>query len=223
MNRKDARRRIGLQDEENILLYVGRIDPMKGVDRLLAAAALLKDRMRFKLLIIGGDDSPQYEQKRLHDMVRTLGIEESVIFAGSLPQEELPLYYSAADVFALPSHYESFGLVGLESLACGTPVVAPDVGVYPQILNGGLTGRLAPNTRPESIAEKIAEVLSGRKDGENLPNEIRKSVIRFTWTGVADALIAEYRRLIKRNGVRPGRRSHPKIMRSRSRNGATCR
>ena len=204
VNRKDALRRIGFQTEEKILLYVGRVDPMKGVDRLLAAAALLKGRVQFKLMIIGGDDPPRREQKRLQDMVQRLGIGESVIFAGSLPQEELPFYYSAADVFVLPSHYESFGMVGLESLACGTPVVATDVGVYPEILNGGLTGRLAPGGRPDSIAEKISEVLSWRKNGENLPREIRKAVNRFTWTNVAEALIAEYTRLIERKDVRSG-------------------
>jgi D-inositol-3-phosphate glycosyltransferase len=200
VDQKDARKKIGFQTEDKILLYVGRVDPMKGVDRLLAATTLLKDQVQFKLLIIGGDDPPGREQERLQDMAQRLGIGESVIFAGSLPQEELPFYYSAADVFALPSHYESFGMVGLESLACGTPVVATDVGVYPEILNGGLTGRLASGNSPDSIAEKISEVLSLSKNGESLPREIRKAVERFTWSAVADALIAEYTRLIELSG-----------------------
>ncbi len=201
IDQEEARRRIGLANGEAILLCVSRMDPIKGIDRLLAAAALLKGRLHFKLLVVGGDDSPNGEQKRLQDMVRTLGIEESVIFTGSLPQEELPFYYSAADVLVLPSHYESFGMVGLESLACGTPVVATEVGIHPHVLNDGPTGRLVTDARSDLLAEKIAELLSDRGDGKSVPSEIRKAVTRFTWDSVADALVAEYKRLMEREGA----------------------
>ena len=134
MERANVRKQLHLEHEKNIILYVGRIDPLKGIDRLLRASAHLRRRKGFKLIIIGGNDHFQPELQRLKWFTRELGIQDLVMFAGRVKQEDLPLYYNAANVVVVPSYHESFGLVALESLACGTPVVATKVGGLENII-----------------------------------------------------------------------------------------
>ena len=123
-DKEAARAKLGLHPEESIILFVGRFDPLKGIDRLLSAMTYLKHRKNIRLIIVGGDGDDSIEYKRLRGVVSELGIEHAVSFVGTVDQKNLPPFYSASDILAVPSHYESFGLVGLESLACGTPVVS---------------------------------------------------------------------------------------------------
>jgi len=196
VDKKYARQQLDLDREENIILYVGRIDPLKGIDRLLLAGAYLQNKKKFKLIVIGDNNNLQPELQRLTWMSRNLGIQDSVIFAGRVEQENLPLYYSAADVFVLPSYCESFGLVALESLACGTPVVATKVGGIESIIHEGQNGYLVTGNVPRSIAKKIAVLLSNPRDLVNSPDAIRASVTEYCWANVADALIEEYRTML---------------------------
>ena len=196
VDREQARARLGLENGEKIILYVGRIDPMKGVDRLVTALARIKQKMTCKLLVVGGEDAVRTGSNGLPALARRLGLGEAVIFAGCLPQEELRHYYTAADVFALPSHYESFGLAGLEALACGTPVVAADVGIYGQILDHGPGGRLAEDGRAEIMAAKIEEMLSV-PSAPGQREQIRQTVLGYSWAASVDALEKEYRRLAR--------------------------
>jgi D-inositol-3-phosphate glycosyltransferase len=196
VDKKYARQQLDLDREENIVLYVGRIDPLKGIDRLLLARAYLQNKKEFKLIVIGDNNNLQPELQRLTWMSQNLGIQDSVIFAGRVEQEDLPLYYSAADVFVLPSYCESFGLVALESLACGTPVVATKVGGIESIIHEGQNGHLVKGDVPRSIANKIALLLSNPRDCVNSPDAIRESVTDYCWANVADALIEEYRAML---------------------------
>jgi D-inositol-3-phosphate glycosyltransferase len=196
VNKKHARQQLDIDHEENIILYVGRIDPLKGIDRLLLARAHLQNKKEFKLIIIGDNNNRQPELQRLTWMSQNLGIQDSVIFAGRVEQEDLPLYYSAADVFVLPSYCESFGLVALESLACGTPVVATKVGGIESIIQEGQNGHLVTGDIPRSIANRIAALLSNSRDRVNSPEAIRDSVKEYCWANVADALIEEYRTML---------------------------
>jgi D-inositol-3-phosphate glycosyltransferase len=134
-----ARQKLGLTDDK-VLLYVGRLDPLKGAGRLLEAVPYLNDFHGLKLIIIGGDESSRSEIEKLQKQCADLGITNKVIFQGTVKQTELPVFYSAADVCVVPSYYESFGLVALESLACGTPVVSSDVGNAKNLINQGKTG-----------------------------------------------------------------------------------
>jgi len=193
IDRKDARRQLHLEQEKNIILHVGRIDPLKGIDRLLTAIAYLKSRTGFKLIIIGGNDHFHPELQRLKWLSRDLGVQDLVMFAGRVPQEELPLYYNAADVSVVPSYHESFGLVALESLACGTPVVATKVGGLENIIEEGQNGYLVTNDVPHSMADKIELLLSKPDAGANSPRSIRDSVTKYSWSNIADALIEEYK------------------------------
>ncbi len=103
----------------------------------------------------------------------------------------MPLFYSAADVCVMPSYYESFGLVALESLACGTPVVAADVGDLKSIIRQGETGYVVAENSPRQLADKIALLLSKPRPDTEATLSIRASASRFSWSNIAEAIIKE--------------------------------
>ncbi len=198
MDKSSARKRLGFDQDEPILLYVGRFDPIKGIGRLLEAMAYLKPLKPVRLIIIGGDgpDTPEYQN--LQQLCAKFGIQKSVRFVGRVEQHKLPLYYSAADALVIPSYYESFGLVGLESLACGTPVVATDVGAMRYIVRDGKTGQIVADATPRSLAQAIATFLTGSGFKRLSADMIRASVLKFGWSNVAAAVIDEYGTLIRK-------------------------
>ena len=192
MDKAMARQRLGFGADERILLYVGRFDPIKGIDRLLEAVAYLKHVKRIRLVIIGGDGPETAEYRRLQQIAVEHGIQNSVVFVGRIEQKNLPPYYSAADVLVVPSYSESFGLVGLESLACGTPVVATDVGAMHYIMREGETGRIVADAAPRALAHAVETVITGCGFKKLSPAMIRASVLKFGWSPVAAAVINEY-------------------------------
>jgi len=177
MDKAMARQRLGFGADERILLYVGRFDPIKGIDRLLEAMAHLKRVKGIRLVIIGGDGPETAEYRRLQKIAVERGIQNSVVFVGRIEQKNLPPYYSAADVLVVPSYSESFGLVGLESLACGTPVVTTDVGAMPYIVREGETGRIVADAAPRSLAHAVETALTGSGFKKLSPAMIRASVL----------------------------------------------
>jgi D-inositol-3-phosphate glycosyltransferase len=190
LNKNDSRRQLCL-NEPSIVLYVGRIEPLKGIEQLLKAISLISAKPR--LVIIGGDGSNSDAMEKLKGLAAGLGIENRVSFLGLVEQKELPLYYSAADVCVVPSYYESFNLVALESLACGTQVVAADVGDLSHIVKQG-AGFVLPDNSPEKLADKLEVVLAGT--GLAGAEEIRESVRRFAWPKVTAAVLAEFRKIL---------------------------
>lgn len=186
-----ARKHIGFTDDK-LVLFVGRIEPLKGIDKLLAAAGSLPSGQRPRLLIIGGDEDSKDEKERLQQLSRDLGIHDSVSFLGLIEHDELPYYYSAADLCVIPSLYESFGLVALESLACGTPVVASDVGDLRNIIRQNETGYVVERNVPSLLAEKMALFLSKKLDAESVL-ATRASVSRYSWPSIAEAVARECR------------------------------
>ena len=199
MDRSAARQRLGFDGNESIVLYVGRFDPIKGMDRLLEATTHLRHHRRLRLVIIGGDgpDTPEYQN--LQKMTRKLGIQNTVTFVGRIEQKHLPPYYSAADVLVVPSYYESFGLVGLESLACGTPVVATEVGAMRSIVQDGQTGQIVSQANPRSLAQAIETFITGSGAKKLSADMIRASVLKFGWSNVAAAVVDEYDTLFQQN------------------------
>ena len=161
----EAKEAIGISPKDRMALFVGRIEPLKGVDTLLRAMALVKKNcQRFicphYLVIIGGDpegkpENQTGEMKRLQALCGELGLGEMVLFLGKRDQNTLPYYYSAAEVVVMPSHYESFGMVALEAMACGTPVIASQVGGLAFLVKDGETGFFVPAQDPEALAEKL--------------------------------------------------------------------
>jgi D-inositol-3-phosphate glycosyltransferase len=197
LDKAAARQQLGFAQDESIVLYVGRFAPVKGIDRLMEAIAHLQHHQRLRLVIVGGDGDGAPEYKNFLRLARKLSIQDSVTFIGRIEQDGLPPYYSAADVLAVPSHYESFGLVALESLASGTPVVATKVGAMESILREGETGYLVSNGSPRLLAKGVERFIS---DSNGLsPHEVRASVTGYAWSNVSSAMIDEYGAVLRQN------------------------
>jgi D-inositol-3-phosphate glycosyltransferase len=158
-DRGEARRALGLEAEAPLLLFVGRIQPLKGVDVALECLAGL--RAPATLVVVGGPsgaDGP-VEVERLHALAERLGVAERVRWVPPRPHEALADWYRAADVCLVPSRTESFGLVALEAAACGTPVVAADVGGLRSLVDDGTSGFLVAPRTAEAFAEPVERLL----------------------------------------------------------------
>ena len=196
IKREIARCHLGLNGE-SIILFVGRIVPLKGIDNLLKAMAYMERKRRIKLVVIGGDEHSQAEMQRLENLSQSLKIDESVTFLGLVKQEMLPFFYSAADVCVVPSYYESFGLVVLESLACGTPVVATKVGGAESVIRHGETGYVVIDNDPYRLADKIALFLSTPNGNIAFVDSVRASVTKYDWSNITEAMIEEYQSVLR--------------------------
>jgi D-inositol-3-phosphate glycosyltransferase len=196
-DKETARTELGLKDER-IILFVGRIEPLKGVDILINAAAMLESDIDCSVLIVGGDEASSSQVTRLQDLARERGIEHRVAFVGAIDHDKLPLYYNAADVCVVPSHYESFGLVAVEAMASGVPVVASRVGGLTGTVKDGETGYLIPWLCPEPFAERIEMLLENDSLRRNLGEAARDAVSRYRWENVATAILDVYNNLIAR-------------------------
>jgi D-inositol-3-phosphate glycosyltransferase len=195
IDREEARKETGL-DNGKIILYVGRIEPLKGISNLIKAFSYLKDNHNIKLAIIGGGESSDEETVHLKLYAQELGVEDRILFTGTVKQNRMPYYYSAADVCVISSFYESFGLVALESLSCGIPIVANDVGDLRNIVRQGETGYVIDSNDPDQLAEKINLVLNKPADEKASALSIRGSVKEFAWANIAEALADEFRRVL---------------------------
>ncbi|PFG73576.1 glycosyltransferase [Tepidiforma thermophila] len=181
--RAEARASLGLPLDRPVLLWVGRLEKLKGLEILLDAVAGL-ERDDALLLIVGGDDRAAPLRAELEAQARALGIAGRVRFTGAVDHAALPRYYSAADVCVVPSFYESFGLVAVEAMACGTPVVASRVGGLVSTVIDGVTGYLIPWRCPEPFAEKLDVLLANPELRANFGRAARASVERFRWSTV---------------------------------------
>ena len=193
LDRDTCRRTLGLGDAP-IVLFVGRVEPLKGIDILVEAMAQL-ERRDARLLVVGGDAQAAGEVHRLQARAAALGIDDRVTFIGAVEQAQLPCYYNAADVCAVPSFYESFGMVAVESMACGTPVIASRVGGLATTIRDGETSYLIPWRCPEPFAERIDLLIENDELRRNLGRAARRAMYRFGWPKIAAALAAEYTRL----------------------------
>ncbi len=202
----EARTRLELPCQHRLVLFVGRIEPLKGIDTLLRAMALVSQarpawRGHLCLVVIGGDASPDPthtdgEMAYLRRLEAELGLEDLVTFGGAQAQDLLPYYYSAAQVVVVPSHYESFGMVALEAMACGTPVIASDVGGLSYTVQDGETGYLVPNGNSQALAEKIALVLSNRALARQLGANGRAFAQNYRWELIASQVDQLYRQVL---------------------------
>jgi D-inositol-3-phosphate glycosyltransferase len=210
----DARARLGLAADAAIVLYVGRFDPRKGIETLVRACDLLNNLERsgdglssrsfnpanLRLVIVGGSEADQpdgAERLRIERLVQELGLTQQVVFAGRVGHDLLPHYYTAADVCVIPSHYEPFGLVAVEAMACGTPVVASDVGGLKFTVVPEETGLLVPPRDTEAFAQAIQRILADQLWARKLQRQASVRVQQnFSWSGVAAQLSDLYRRLL---------------------------
>jgi D-inositol-3-phosphate glycosyltransferase len=196
-----ARCRLGLPEEGALVLFVGRIEALKGIDVLLRAAARVQTPHR--LLVVGGDAKDHGRKEQLAALAAELGIADRVIFRDAAPHAELPLYYSAADVCVVPSYYESFGLVAVEAMACGVPVIASRVGGLRDTVIDGRTGYLVAWRRSEQFADRLELLLRNEALRRSMGREARVAAERFRWSEVAarvediyHELVSEYRGVV---------------------------
>ncbi|MET0628126.1 MAG: glycosyltransferase [Acidimicrobiia bacterium] len=189
-DRAAAKRALGVAGRPT-LLFVGRIQPLKGADLAVRALAEVADR-RTVLLIVGGPSGPDGERElaRLHALVDELGVAARVRFVPPQPHEKLATYYQAADVCVVPSRSESFGLVALEAAACGTPVVASSVGGLRIVVDDGNTGILVEQRDAAEFAGAIERVLH-TEHATMSANAVRHAS-RFRWNIAAARLRRHY-------------------------------
>ena len=192
VDKAGARRCAGFAQDASVILYVGRFDPLKGIERLLEAVVYLRHLKRCRLVIIGGDDYQSFSSQKILKLVRKLGIKDIVDFTGRIEQDTLNTYYNAADVLVVPSFYESFGLVALESLACGTPVIATPVGAMESIIRTSETGEVLLDSSPRSLARAIEAFIAKQHAKTISPQTVRASVRKFGWSHMASAIMDEY-------------------------------
>jgi D-inositol-3-phosphate glycosyltransferase len=196
-DRDESRARIG-GDATPLVLYVGRIAPIKGLETLLDAIAhLRRDGSQVRLLIVGGeaDEPTNGHEAEIRQRVDALGLRDVVRFVGAQPQDVLRDFYVAADVTVLPSYYESFGMVALEAMACGSPVIASRVGGLATTVRDGVTGFLVPDGDASALAERLEAVLADEDLRFRLGREGVQWAARHRWPCVAEAVCREYARL----------------------------
>jgi D-inositol-3-phosphate glycosyltransferase len=197
-----ARQQLGIPPDARVVFYIGRFDPRKGIETVVRAIGQSHLRHDDRLqLIIGGGSRPGHsdgkERDRIEGIVQELQIDHQTHFPGRISDEELPMYYAAADVCVVPSHYEPFGLVAIEAMASGTPVIASDVGGLQFTIVSGETGLLVPVKDAMGFAEAIDRIVHNPAWRDQLGHAARNRVVDyFSWDGVAFQLNDLYRQLL---------------------------
>ncbi len=202
-----AKQVVGIAPHHRMLLYVGRIEPLKGIDTLLHGLTILKEQMGgdvndLCLSIIGGTpedaDQEDEEMRRLRLLREQLGLGDLVTFLGARSQETLQYYYSAAEMVLMPSHYESFGMVALEAMACGTPVITSEVGGLAYLVRNGVTGFHVPTGSPDELAEKIKLLLDNPDLRDEMSLAAAAHAKAYDWGNIARQVERVYRDLVRR-------------------------
>ena len=194
-SRSDARYHLGLDQHAPTLLFVGRIQPLKAPDLLLRAAHRMRDdHPDLQVVVVGGPSgsglaSPGW----LTELAHHLDLGSTVRFVPPADRLTVAEYYRAADLTVVPSYNESFGLVALESQACGTPVVAAAVGGLPTAVADGLSGLLVDGHDPDRWAKGLSELLASPAELDHLRRHARAHAMKFSWDRTTDGLLDAYR------------------------------
>jgi D-inositol-3-phosphate glycosyltransferase len=194
----EAKAFIGVPPCERMLLFVGRIEPLKGIDTLLEALAIMRrEDVIVCLSVIGGDPSlssenSSIEMARLQALREQYGLEDMVAFLGQRAQDTLPYYYSAARAVVVPSHYESFGMVALEAMACGTPVVASQVGGLAYLVRDGETGFTVPVDDPQALAERLKRLVLDDDLHAEMGGRAAEFAQEYRWENIAEKILDLY-------------------------------
>jgi D-inositol-3-phosphate glycosyltransferase len=200
----EARQFIGLRANARMILFVGRIEPLKGLDTLIKAVACLRVKDLSEpvhLVVIGGDpeaaaEEMSAEMARIQRMCDELTVGKMVAFLGKRSQNTLPYYYSAADVVVMPSHYESFGMVALEAMACGIPVLASQVGGLAFLVQDGITGYHVPDGDDEVLCERLSALLGDFTLRRTLGRNAAEYAQNYSWEKIAPQVVGVYKDVI---------------------------
>ncbi len=200
----EARQFIGLSPSARMILFVGRIEPLKGLDTLIKAVACLrvKDLSEpVNLAVIGGDpdaapEEMSSEMTRIQKICDDLTVGKMVAFLGKRSQDTLPYYYSAAEVVVMPSHYESFGMVALEAMACGTPVIASQVGGLAFLVQDGVTGYHVADGDDEGMCKELTILLGDTSLRKSLGKNAAAYAQNYAWDKIATQIVGVYSDII---------------------------
>jgi D-inositol-3-phosphate glycosyltransferase len=197
----EAKEYVGIPLEKRMLLFVGRIEPLKGIKTLLHAIGILRENGStgedLCLAIIGGDlegvDGQESEDlKLINDLRDEFGLGDMVTFLGKRSQDSLPYYYSAAEMVIMPSHYESFGMVALESMACGKPVIASLVGGLIHLVEDGVTGYHVPVEDAQALSQRIAGLLEDKALRYRMGHDAFAFAKKYGWENITSRMIQLY-------------------------------
>lgn len=197
---------IGIPANQRMILFTGRIERLKGIDNLFRAMAILRQRRadwdwtRVCVSVIGGDPSEEGlrengEMARLHELRDELGLSDLIAFLGARDQDTLQYYYAAANVLVMPSHYESFGMVALEAMACGTPVIASDVGGLSALVQDGKTGFRVKVNDPDALAKAVERLMDNEARRRRMGHSAACYAEDYSWQKVVDKLVGVYEEL----------------------------
>ena len=212
LNQEDVRQELGFREEDKIILYVGRIEPVKGLLCLIEALESLRKEApslnnQLKLMVVGGgtksSDHPKNKEiNRIQKAIAEKNLWNEVHFLGSKKQNQLKKYYSAADVLVMPSLYESFGLVVVEALACGTPVIASRIGEMMNIIKEGKNGFYLNPNDPPSLSFRLKSLFT-QKNNLWKAEKIRQDITsRFLWETTAKETYDVFKAVIGRSTTR---------------------
>ena len=197
MEKKAARKHIHADPKHKIVLFVGRVEPLKGIDALLYAIKILTKQHPEEtvcLWIVGGDVSEDTNRwpktiRDLAELQKTLSLSTSVRFVGRQKQTELPYYYNGADVVVIPSHYESFGMSTLEAIGCNVPVITTNVTGISNLISDDYTARITSVNNPLLLASQIQKVLSR----EHVIKQKVFDISGHQWSTAADRMLSVYK------------------------------
>ena len=200
----EAKLFVGLKPDDRMVLFVGRIERLKGVETLIRAMSQIKSEgvhSPVHLAIIGGEpeasqEDVSAEMRRLRDLCDELNMDQTVVFLGKRRQDTLQYYYSAAEVVVMPSHYESFGMVALEAMACGTPVLASDVGGLGFLVQDGITGFTVPDGDADLLHSRLSRLLSDEPLRKKMGRAATAYARDFSWDRITKQVHAVYRELV---------------------------
>lgn len=196
-NTERSRRELGLPQHTKVVAFVGRLQEFKGPQVLIRAAAELFERnphRDLRIVICGGASGASSSRAHYVDMARDLGLGRRIRFLQPRPPEELVAVYQAADIIAVPSYNESFGLVAMEAQATGTPVVAARVGGLPVAVAEGETGLLVAGHSPQAWADALAELLDDDARRIEMGKKAVAHAQKFSWSASAERLLGVYER-----------------------------
>lgn len=194
-SREQCREKLCLPLNTNMILFVGNLIQYKGPDILVNAMPMIaKDVPDTKLVFVGSGGM----RAELEELSKKLGVEKHVKFIGFVEERLKPLYYKAADIFCLPSMMstESFGIVNLEAMACGVPIVASKIGGVPDVVKGGENGLLVPPKDSEKLADAIIYLLENEGVRKKMGENGREKVEGYSWERVAEETEKVYKRVI---------------------------
>jgi len=200
MDKEEAKKAIGAKKEDKILLFVGRIEPLKGLDMLLYAVKVLimkNPELSVCLWIVGGDilqkkELWSHQLKMLQQLKEILNLSTHVRFLGQKTQEELPRYYNAAEMVIMPSHYESFGMVTLEAMACGVPVITTNVAGVSQLIDKQHAALITSVNNPLLLASQIKFLLTNDAAHKQMSKDLQEKAQDLSWDVIVNKIINVY-------------------------------